>query len=174
MSGWSCTVGGRHHGFATLRELMAKATPPRSGAELAGVAAASAEERGAAQRCLADVALARFLTDPLIPYEDDEVTRLICDTHDAAAFATVAHLSVGQFRDWLLSYEVGKPELTALAPGLTPEMVAAVTKIMSNQDLILVAAKCEVVVRANNTLGNQIAAHDTAKNVDQHRFDVVV
>ncbi len=155
MSGWTCTVGPRHHSFSSLAELLAKATPLRSGDELAGIAASSAEERVAAQRCLADLPLARFLTDPLIPYEDDEVTRLILDTHDATAFAPVADFSVGQFRDWLLSYEVDSATLTALAPGLTPEMVAAVSKIMANQDLILVAQKCEVVTAFRNTLGRR-------------------
>ncbi|WP_221032812.1 ethanolamine ammonia-lyase subunit EutB [Actomonas aquatica] len=155
MSAWSCTLGGRHYGFATLAELLAKATPLRSGDELAGIAATSAAERVAAQHCLADVPLARFLTDPLIPYEADEVTRLILDTHDADAFASVADLSVGQFRDWLLRYETDTTTLTALAPGLTPEMVAAVTKLMGNQDLVLVAAKCEVVTAFRNTLGRR-------------------
>src|SRR4051812_13733750 len=118
MSRWSCTVGSRRHGFGSLRELMAKATPRRSGDELAGVAAASAEERAAAQRCLADVPLALFLAEPLVPYETDEVTRLILDTHDSAAFAPVAALTVGGFRDWLLRYETDAPVLAALAPGL--------------------------------------------------------
>jgi ethanolamine ammonia-lyase large subunit len=153
MSRWSCTVGSRRHGFDSLRELMAKATPRRSGDELAGVAAASAEERAAAQLCLADVPLALFLKEPLVPYEADEVTRLILDTHDIAAFAPVAALTVGGFRDWLLRYETDASVLTALAPGLTPEMVAAVSKLMSNQDLILVAQKCRVVTAFRNTLG---------------------
>ncbi|RRJ95127.1 ethanolamine ammonia-lyase subunit EutB [Opitutaceae bacterium TAV4] len=143
---------GRHH-FGSLRELMAKATPLRSGDVLAGVAAANAEERAAAQQCLADVPLARFLEDLLIPYEDDAVTRLIIDTHDRAAFAPVASLTVGEFRDWLLRYETDHTVLTALAPGLTPEMVAAVSKLMSNQDLILVAKKCRVVTAFRNTIG---------------------
>ncbi|WP_345781757.1 ethanolamine ammonia-lyase subunit EutB [Synoicihabitans lomoniglobus] len=153
MSGWTCNVGGRHHSFASLRELMAMATPLRSGDELAGVAAASAEARVAAQHCLADVPLTRFLTDLLVPYDTDEVTRLIIDTHDAAAFAPVANLTVGAFRDWLLRYETDASVLTALAPGLTPEMVAAVTKLMANQDLVLVAKKCNVRTAFRNTLG---------------------
>ncbi|MDR2844720.1 MAG: ethanolamine ammonia-lyase subunit EutB [Puniceicoccales bacterium] len=146
------TGTGRHR-FHSLRELMAKATPARSGDILAGVAAESAEERVAAQRCLADVPLARFLEDPLIPYETDDVTRLILDTHDRAAFAPVATLSVGQFRDWLLRYETDGTVLAALATGITPEMAAAVSKIMSNQDLILAAQKCRVVTAFRNTLG---------------------
>ena len=150
---YSTTLGKNHHAFATLGELLAKATPRRSGDELAGVAAASAEERVAAQLLLADVPLADFLAYPLIPYESDEVTRLILDTHDRAAFAPVAGLSVGQFRDWLLRYETNDATLAALAPGLTPEMVAAVSKLMGNQDLILIAAKRRVVTRFRNTLG---------------------
>jgi ethanolamine ammonia-lyase large subunit len=146
-------VGSRRHQFDTLRELMGRATPRRSGDELAGVAAQSAEERAAAQLCLADVPLERFLAEPLIPYEADSVTRLIVDTHDRAAFAPVAGLTVGAFRDWLLAYETGAEELTALAPGLTPEMAAAVSKIMGIQDLVLVAGKCRVVTAFRNTLG---------------------
>ena len=153
MSHWSCNVGSHRHSFDSLRELMAKATPLRSGDELAGVAAATAEERVAAQLCLADVPLRRFLDEPLIPYEDDEVTRLIVDTHDADAFAAVASLSVGEFRNWLLRYETDQDTLVALAPGLTPEMVAAVSKLMSNQDLILVAHKRHVVTAFRSTIG---------------------
>ncbi len=147
------TSGGRTHQFADLRTLLAKASPLRSGDVLAGVAAASAAERVAAQQALAEVPLADFLTTPIIPYESDEVTRLILDTHDREAFAPVAGLTVGAWRDWLLRYETTAAELTALAPGLTPEMVAAVSKVMRNQDLVLVAGKCEVVTRFRNTLG---------------------
>lgn len=153
MSAYSATVGRTRHTFASLREVMAKATPRRSGDELAGLAAASAEERVAAQLALADVPLRRLLDEPLIPYETDEVTRLIVDTHDRAAFAPVADLSVGQFREWLLRYETDGAALAALAPGLTPEMVAAVSKLMGNQDLILVAQKRRVVTAFRNTLG---------------------
>ena len=117
------------------------------------MAAAVAEERVAAQMRLADVPLARFLEEPLIPYEDDEVTRLIVDRHDRAAFAPVSGLTVGEFRNWLLAYETDSAALAALAPGLTPEMVAAVIKLMSNQDLVLVARKCRVVTRFRNTIG---------------------
>ena len=147
------TLKGRSFSFPDLKTVMAKATPLRSGDQLAGVAALSAEERIAAQYLLADTPLTSFLSEPIIPYEADEVTRLIVDGHDPAAFATVAGLSVGGLRDWLLRYETTGIELAALAPGLTPEMVAAVSKIMRNQDLILVAAKCEVVTRFRNTLG---------------------
>src|SRR5215207_4378291 len=113
-----------------LRTLLAKASPLRSGDVLAGIAAASAEERVRAQMALADVPLARFLDEAVVPYEDDEVTRLIVDTHDAAAFAPVRHLTVGAFRDWLLAYETTAEVLAALAPGITPEMAAAVSKLM--------------------------------------------
>ncbi len=136
-----------------LRELLAKASPARSGDELAGIAAASAEERVRAQMKLADVPLPAFLREPIIPYEEDEVTRLICDSHDAGAFAPVAHLTVGEFRDWLLSDEATTERLCALAPGLIPEMVAAVSKIMRLQDLVSVGAKCKSVTRFRSTIG---------------------
>jgi ethanolamine ammonia-lyase large subunit len=132
---------------------MAKATPFRSGDELAGIAAGSDEERVAAQHCLAEVPLRRFLEEPLVPYEEDEVTRLIVDTHDGAAFSPVSGMTVGEFRNHLLRYETDGDALVALAPGLTPEMAAAVSKLMGNQDLILVAQKRRVVTRFRNTLG---------------------
>jgi ethanolamine ammonia-lyase large subunit len=153
MASWSCTLGARRHTFGSLRELLAKATPRRSGNELAGIAAANAEERVAAQICLADLPLRQFLEEPVVPYETDEVTRLIVDTHDAAAFSPVASLSVGAFRDWLLRYETDDAVLAAVGPGLTPEMAAAVSKLMSNQDLILVARKRRVITAFRNTLG---------------------
>jgi ethanolamine ammonia-lyase large subunit len=136
-----------------LAALLAKATPARSGDELAGIAAASARERVSAQRALADLPLRRFLSEAVIPYETDEVTRLIIDTHDSTRFAPVAHMTVGDFRDWLLSNNADSATLTALAPGLTPEMAAAVSKIMRVQDLVTVAAKIRVVTRFRNTLG---------------------
>ena len=132
---------------------MGRATPLRSGDQLSGVAAKSAEERAAAQICLADVPLKHFLSELLIPYESDSVTRLIIDTHRTEAFAPVSGLTVGEFRDWLLAYETGTEDLKGLASGLTPEMAAAVSKIMSVQDLIVVAKKCSVVTRFRNTLG---------------------
>ncbi|MFT3783189.1 MAG: ethanolamine ammonia-lyase subunit EutB [Nibricoccus sp.] len=150
---WSCNVGARRHSFGSLRELMAKATPLRSGDELAGVAATSAEERVAAQLCLAEVPLRRFIEEPLIAYEQDEVTRLIVDTHDDLAFAPVSGLTVGEFRNWLLRYETDQDALVRLSPGLTPEIVAAVSKLMSNQDLILVAQKRRVVTAFRSTIG---------------------
>ena len=147
------TLGGMTYAFVDLKTLLARATPLRSGDVLAGVAAQSAQERVAAQKALADVALASFLSEAVIPYETDEVTRLICDTHDAAAFAPVSHLTVGGLRDWLLSSAATADTLSALAPGLTPEMAAAVCKIMRLQDLILVGGKCRVVTRFRNTIG---------------------
>ena len=136
-----------------LRQLLAKASPSRSGDELAGLAAASAEERVRAQMKLADVPLKAFLAEPIIPYETDEITRLICDSHDASAFAPVSHLTVGEFRDWLLSADATAEALCALAPGVTPEMAAAVSKIMRLQDLVSVGAKCRVVTRFRSTIG---------------------
>ncbi|MDE1568839.1 ethanolamine ammonia-lyase subunit EutB [Aquabacter sp. P-9] len=146
-------VGPKSYVFADLKDLMAKATPPRSGDMLAGIAAASAEENAAARMCLAEVPLKTFLSEALIPYETDEVTRLILDGHHAAAFAPVSGMTVGDFRDFLLSEAATPSALAALAPGLTPEMAAAVSKLMRNQDLILVARKCRVVTRFRNTIG---------------------
>ncbi len=146
-------LGGQTWMFADLKDLLAKATPLRSGDMLAGVAAGSAAERAAAKHALADVPLAAFLTEALVPYEADEVTRLIIDTHDARAFAPVSHLCVGDFRDWLLSERATAAALAALAPGLTPEMAAAASKLMRNQDLIQVARKVSVVTRFRNTIG---------------------
>lgn len=147
------TVAGRTWSFADLKTLLARATPRRSGDELAGIAAASDEERIAARYALAELPLSTFLHEALVPYEDDEVTRLIVDTHDAAAFAPVAHLTVGGLRDWLLSHAATPQVLAALAPGLTPEMAAAVSKLMRHQDLLLVARKCRVVTAFRDTLG---------------------
>ena len=147
------TVGAHTYRFRDLRDLLAKATPLRSGDVLAGVAAGNAQERVAAQMALADLPLATFLNLPVVPYESDEVTRLIIDSHDAAAFAPIRHLTVGDFRNWLLSDAVGSATLAAVAPGITPEMAAAVSKIMRNQDLILVAKKCRVITAFRNTIG---------------------
>ncbi|HEX3601643.1 MAG TPA: ethanolamine ammonia-lyase subunit EutB [Lacipirellulaceae bacterium] len=147
------SVGKRSYTFENLKVLLAKASPARSGDFLAGIAAESEHERVAAQSALADVPLSEFLESHLIPYEQDEVTRLIADEHDRVAFDSVSSFSVGQFRDWLLRYETTSEVLSALAPGLTPEMVAAASKIMRNQDLILVASKVRVVTRFRNTLG---------------------
>jgi len=151
--GYSHTVGGITYSFSSLKELLAKATPARSGDYLAGIAAGDDEERVAAQMALADIPLTVFLTEAVVPYESDEVTRLIIDEHDARAFKPVAHLTVGGFRDWLLSDEASESALTALAPGLTPEIVAAVSKISRVQDLILIGQKCRVVTKFRNTIG---------------------
>ena len=145
-------VNGTSYVFDTLRTLLARATPLRSGDVLAGVAASSASERVAAQLALADLPLRRFLDEAVIPYETDDVTRLIQDRHDPAAFAAVSHLTVGGFRDWLLG--TAQPaDLVALRPGITPEMAAAVSKIMRLQDLVAVAAKCRVTTALRNTIG---------------------
>jgi ethanolamine ammonia-lyase large subunit len=150
---YTATIGQTRYTFPDLVTLMAKASPLRSGDLLAGIAAATGEERVAAQYALADLPLRTFLDEQVVPYERDEVTRLIVDTHDAAAFATIAHLTVGGFRDRLLSDATTTDVLTALAPGVTPEMAAAVSKISRLQDLMVIAAKCSVVTRFRNTIG---------------------
>ena len=147
------SVGSCGFTFADLSTLMARASPLRSGDQLAGTAAANARERVAAQMALADVPLSVFLNEAVIPYESDAVTRLILDTHSAAAFSVVRHLTVGDFRNWLLGDAADTAALTALAPGLTPEMVAAVSKLCRLQDLMLIARKCSVVTRFRGTLG---------------------
>lgn len=139
--------------FPDLKSVMAKASPVRSGDQLAGVAASTAQERVAAQMVLADIPLQAFLDHPLIAPEEDEVTRLILETHDPRAFEPLRHFTVGQLRDWLLDYSTTTEVLSAVSRGLTPEMVAAVSKIMGNQDLILVASKCRVVTKFRNTIG---------------------
>ncbi|MQP67047.1 ethanolamine ammonia-lyase subunit EutB [Niveispirillum sp. SYP-B3756] len=151
--GFSATLGQTLYRFDDLGSLLARASPARSGDRLAGVAAGSDAERVAARLALADLPLRTFLTTDLVPYEADEVTRLIMDSHDGAAFAPVAHMTVGQFRDWLLSDAADGAALAALAPGLTPEMVAATSKLMRNQDLIAVARKCQVVTRFRTSIG---------------------
>jgi ethanolamine ammonia-lyase large subunit len=147
------TVDVHRYIFENLKVLLAKASPARSGDYLAGTAAGDDEERVAAQMALADVPLKSFLTEHVVPYEDDEVTRLIVDKHDVKAFAAVSHLTVGGLRDWLLSDNAQEKSLAALASGLTPEMVAAVSKISRNQDLVLIAQKCRVVTKFRNTIG---------------------
>src|SRR5690242_6097356 len=153
MSGYSHTVANAVYKFENLRTLLAKATPAGSGDELAGIAASSAAERVAAQMALSELPLTTFLDEPLIAYESDEVTRLISDDHDRTAFAAVSHLTVGDFRDWLLSDQATGEVLEALAPGITPEMAAAVSKIMRLQDLVSVAKKIRVITRFRNTVG---------------------
>jgi ethanolamine ammonia-lyase large subunit len=153
MSAYRHTIGHRVYCFPDLKTLLAKATPRRSGDDLAGLSAATNEERVAAQMALADTPLRAFLSEPVVPYETDEVTRLIIDGHEAASFAPLAHITVGEFRDWLLSDAADAATLESLASGLTPEMTAAVSKIMRLQDLVTVAAKIRVVTRFRNTLG---------------------
>ncbi|GAB2642818.1 ethanolamine ammonia-lyase subunit EutB [Gordonia jinhuaensis] len=158
MSTYRHSLSGTSYEFSGLVDVMAKATPRRSGDELAGCAAASDSERAAAQWVLADVPLTEFLEQPLVPYETDEVTRLIIDSHDREAFAPVAGLTVGGLRDWLLATASlpaadAAATLTAVSPGLTPEMVAAASKIMRNQDLIAVAAATRVTAGLRTTIG---------------------
>ena len=147
------TVGGTVYPFENLRVLLAKASPARSGDKLAGLAAQHAKERVAAQMALADTPLSLFLSEAVVPYEADEVTRLIVDSHDTGAFKAVSHLTVGEFRDWILSNAVGEEDLRAICNGITPEMAAAVSKIMRLQDLVSATAKVRVVTQFRNTLG---------------------
>lgn len=153
MAAYHFTLGVERFQFRDLADLMARASPERSGDHLAGIAADSDQQRVAAQMALADLPLKRFLEEELVPYEQDEVTRLIIDSHDPEAFRPVSGFTVGEFRDWLLRYETDTESLRRIAPGLTPEMAAAVSKLMRNQDLILAASKCRVVTRFRNTLG---------------------
>ena len=157
--------------FDDLRDLLAKATPPRSGDRLAGVAADSAEQMIAARMALADVPLKQFLNETVIPYEDDEVTRLIVDSHDASGFAAISALTVGGFRDWLLSDAASSAVLKKVARGITPEMAAAVSKLMRNQDLILVAKKCAVTSAFRNTIG--LKGRMSVRLQPNHPFDDV-
>jgi ethanolamine ammonia-lyase large subunit len=147
------TLAGRSYAFADLRTLLAKASPRRSGDELAGVAAESQEERVAAQLSLAEVPLTTLLDEPIVPWEIDDVSRLIRQQHDPEAFAPVRSMCVGELREWLLAYDTTTDDLTAVARGLTPEMVAAVSKVMGNQDLVLVAGKCSKVTAFRSTIG---------------------
>src|SRR3954469_12118069 len=165
------TTGAHCYVFDSLRELLAKATPPRSGDRLAGVAAETAEQMIAARMALADVPLRQFLHETVVPYEDDEVTRLIIDSHDTAAFAAVSSLTVGGLRDWLLSDAATAAMLAQVARGITPEMAAAVSKLMRNQDLILAAKKCEVVTRFRNTIG--LRGRMSVRLQPNHPFDDV-
>jgi ethanolamine ammonia-lyase large subunit len=163
------TIDATSHVFDDLRDLLAKATPPRSGDRLAGVAADSAEQMIAARIALSDVPLKQFLHEAVVPYEDDEVTRLIIDGHDQRAFATISSLTVGAFRDWLLSDAATAAILAKLAPGITPEMAAAVSKLMRNQDLILAAKKCEVTTKFRNTIG--LRGRMSVRLQPNHPFD---
>ncbi|SDF37196.1 ethanolamine ammonia-lyase subunit EutB [Terriglobus roseus] len=151
--GFAHTIQGTRYAFADLKELLAKASPARSGDDLAGVAAESEIVRAAARYALAEVPLKHFLQEAVVPYEQDDVTRLILDTHDQDSFAPIAHLTVGQFREWLLQETQTPESLAEVSRGLTPEMVAAVSKLMRNQDLILAASRCKVVTRFRSTIG---------------------
>ena len=162
-------IGATSYVFADLRELLAKATPPRSGDRLAGVAAESAEQMIAARMALADVPLKQFLNEAVIPYEDDEVTRLILDSHAAQAFAPISALTVGGFRDWLLSDAATSETLNKVSRGITPEMAAGVSKLMRNQDLILVAKKCAVTTAFRNTIG--LKGRMSVRLQPNHPFD---
>jgi len=166
---YSATIGARRYTFDDLKTLLARATPLRSGDQLAGLAAESGEERVAAQCALADLPLRTFLQEQVVPYETDEVTRLIVDGHDAEAFAPVAHLTVGGLRDWLLSDQATTAVLAALAAGITPEMAAAVSKISRLQDLMVMASKCSVVTRFRNTVG--LPGHLSARLQPNHPTD---
>jgi ethanolamine ammonia-lyase large subunit len=163
------TVGVHTYQFADLKEVMAKATPARSGDFLAGVAAETYAERMAARMCLAEVSLKTFLQELLIPYETDEVTRLIIDTHDAQAFAEISHLTVADFRDWLLLDTTDSATLKRVSAGITPEMAAAVSKLMRNQDLILVARKCHVITAFRDTIG--LPGHISSRLQPNHPTD---
>jgi ethanolamine ammonia-lyase large subunit len=162
-------IGATSYVFGDLRELLAKATPPRSGDRLAGVAAESAEQMIAARMALAEVPLKQFLNEAVIPYEDDEVTRLILDSHAALAFAPIASLTVGGFRDWLLSDAATGETLAKVSRGITPEMAAGVSKLMRNQDLILVAKKCVVTSAFRNTIG--LKGRMSVRLQPNHPFD---
>ena len=162
-------IGNTSYVFDDLRDLLAKATPPRSGDRLAGIAAESAEQMVAARIALADVPLKQFLHESVIPYEDDEVTRLIVDTHDRSAFAAISSLTVGSFRDWLLSGAATTDVLKRIARAVTPEMAAAVSKLMRNQDLILAAKKIEVVTAFRDTIG--LSGRMSVRLQPNHPFD---
>ncbi|MGA2288594.1 ethanolamine ammonia-lyase subunit EutB [Bradyrhizobium sp.] len=163
------TIDGTSHVFDDLRDLLAKATPPRSGDRLAGIASDSAEQMIAARIALADLPLKQFLHETVIAYEDDEITRLIVDTHDTSAFAPISSLTVGAFRDWLLSDAATSDVLKKLARGVTPEMAAAVSKLMRNQDLILIAKKCQVTSAFRNSIG--LRGRMSVRLQPNHPFD---
>jgi ethanolamine ammonia-lyase large subunit len=163
------TIKSKVYRFEDLKTLLAKASPYRSGDELAGICASSYEERVAAQIRLADVPLKTFLSEVVIPYEQDEITRLIIDSHDAVSFDQVSHLTVGELCDWLLSDDTDTVTLKSIATGITPEMAAAVSKLMRNQDLIAVAKKCGVVTRFRNTIG--LTGHFSTRLQPNHPTD---
>jgi len=163
------TIAATTYVFESLRDLLAKATPPRSGDRLAGIAAETSEQMIAARMALADMPLSRFLNEAVIPYEDDEVTRLVLDGHDEAAFAPVATMTVGEFRDYLLSDAATTDGLKRLSRGITPEMAAAVSKLMRNQDLILAAKKCRNATAFRDTIG--LTGRMSVRLQPNHPFD---
>ncbi|MGN8070003.1 ethanolamine ammonia-lyase subunit EutB [Mucilaginibacter sp. 22184] len=169
MSAYRHTIRNKVYKFPDLKTLLGKASPYRSGDELAGVTAESYEERVAAQITLADVSLKTFLNEAVIPYEQDEITRLIIDSHDITSFSFISHLTVGELRDWLLSDETDTATLTRVAAGITPEMAAAVSKLMGNQDLIAVGKKCEVITLFRNTIG--LKGHFSTRLQPNHPID---
>jgi ethanolamine ammonia-lyase large subunit len=166
---YSHTIDATNYVFDDLRVLLAKATPPRSGDRLAGIAADTAEEMIAARMALADLPLNQFLNEAVIPYEDDEVTRLILDSHDGKAFAPIKSMTVGAFRDFLLSDAATSDVLKKLSPGVTPEMAAAASKLMRNQDLILIAKKCRVTTAFRDTIG--LPGRMSVRLQPNHPFD---
>ncbi|MGB5445122.1 MAG: ethanolamine ammonia-lyase subunit EutB, partial [Psychromonas sp.] len=171
MSKYRYQLGSHVYQFTDLADLMAKASPLRSGDQLAGVAALSSEQRVVAQMLLAELPLKVFLQETLIPYESDEITRLIIDDHDPVAFAEIAHFTVGDFRNWLLKETTTAVELARTRSGITPEMAAAVSKIMRNQDLILVAKKCRIITQFRNTIG--LSGHLSTRLQPNHPTDNV-
>lgn len=150
---YSSSINNKIYRFQNLKTLLAKASPERSGDLLAGIAAENSEERAAAKIALANVPLKNFLLECIIPYEDDEITRLIIDNHDKNNFSEISHFTVGDFRNWLLSSNVNEKNLQNISHSVTPEMAAAVSKLMRNQDLILVAKKCRIITKFRNTIG---------------------
>jgi ethanolamine ammonia-lyase large subunit len=166
---YRATIGSHAFAFDGLKQVMAFASPARSGDYLAGIGASSTQERMAARYALAETPLKQFLTEVLIPYEDDNITRLIIDSHDKQAFAPVSHMTVADFRDWLLSDNATTAALAALAPGITPEMVAAVSKLMRNQDLIAVARKCRIITKFRDTIG--LEGHMSVRLQPNHPTD---
>ena len=163
------TIGQKVYRFSDLKDLLAKASPLRSGDVLAGIAAETYEERVAAQMTLADVPLKNFLNEVVVPYDEDEITRLIIDSHDTGSFEMISHLTIGELRDWLLLDEVDTMMLSSLKWAITPEMAAAVSKLMRNQDLIAVARKAEVVTKFRNTIG--LKGHFSTRLQPNHPTD---
>ncbi|HAI43722.1 MAG TPA: ethanolamine ammonia lyase large subunit [Maribacter sp.] len=162
-------MGKQNYLFDDLKSVLAKASPLRSGDALAGLAAASNTERIAAQYVLSELPLKVFLNETVVPYELDEVTRLIIDTHDVKAFDNISHFTVGDLRDWLLENTTSGQNILEVSKALTPEMVAAVCKLMRNQDLIAVTSKIQVITRFRNTVG--LKGHVSVRLQPNHPTD---